>query len=148
MTSMTAMRSRTRQRRRGDSNARQNWFRAAYQRRTLAGSPPFRISETWALAFQGAALSPACRRQAAGEGAGLDAASLQPFPRTLTSVRDPDGWPILHRRPNEPIEIFMLAHCSRFWALEGLGDFEFLGADAGTACRAPTKATATSTAPS
>ena len=54
----------------------------------LAGGPPFHTTQTKAVEFPDAALSPACRRQA-GEGAGLDATSPQSFRETPTSVRDP-----------------------------------------------------------
>src|SRR5271154_7406565 len=59
------------------------------RRSSLAGDPPFHTTQTKAVEFPGAALSPACRRQAAGEGAGLDATSPQSFRETPTSVRDP-----------------------------------------------------------
>src|SRR5277367_170878 len=59
------------------------------RRSSLAGGPPFHTTQTKAVEFPGAALSPACRRQAAGEGAGLDATSPQSFRETPTSARDP-----------------------------------------------------------
>src|SRR5271154_2513910 len=58
------------------------------RRSSLAGGAPFHTTQTKAVEFPGAALSPACRRQAAGEGAGLDAASPQSPTEAPTSVRD------------------------------------------------------------
>src|SRR5271156_3294447 len=55
----------------------------------MAGGPPFHTTQTKAVEFPGAALSPACRRQAAGEGAGLDATSPQSFREPPSPVRDP-----------------------------------------------------------
>jgi hypothetical protein len=66
------------------------WLAAQRMRKFAgAGGKPFHTSQTNAVEFAGAALTPACRRQAAGEGAGLDAASLQLSHRTVTSLSDP-----------------------------------------------------------
>jgi|HubBroStandDraft_6_1064221.scaffolds.fasta_scaffold54221_2 hypothetical protein len=60
-----------------------------------AGGPSFHTAETQDLGCKSAGLSPACRMQAAGEGAGLDAASRrQSAYGTLGSVGDSLG-----RRP-------------------------------------------------
>jgi len=64
------------------------WLAAQRMRKFAgAGAKPFHISQTNAVEFAGAAPTPACRRQ--GEGAGLDAASLQLSHRTVTSLSDP-----------------------------------------------------------